>query len=445
MNEILKPNPNAQPFKKGGEKAGFLETKERLTKTLGDLIHFQTIADGEHQDQIRGLFDYVESSVVIVEQQSGRKFIRKEWNNEGHLSAIITPFDPAQSKDEVLLHPKMAMLIHADVVGAENGSLFTLKQDGDSLLGRGVQDMKGALTIGLDLLSEMPVGFSLIITSDEEIGGEHGAQYLAEHVGLNPEFLIVLDGQKPEQLSLGAKGIWQTKVIFNSLLNKGGHGSRREDYSANALGRDMDNELETIYPWELDQSPQGITYNVGEIHGGVATNKIAQHSEYKVDMRFPTEKEKTEGKENLHNVLETIVVKRLHQIYGEQLPVDVKTELRIDEGKEVFVVNIEDPKLGTTYSVISAETLADLPVYTIDPQNILVQRFAKIVEKITGKDMEYNPQDTGGNDGTNFPETPAVLYVAKGGGIHTSEEWASATSLVQTREAIAQLMHETLG
>lgn len=432
-----------QPSPIRREIVGFEATRERLSRTLGELVRFQTVADGHHADQFRNLFNYVGEKVHLASEEAGKSFLVQEWDNNGHLSTIIAPFDVSRT-EEAILHPKIAMLIHADVVDAEDSGMFTTKKDGDTLYGRGVYDMKQGLAIGLDLLPEMPVGSALIITSDEEVGGAHGAQFLAQEVGIQPDFLIILDGQKAEHISFGAKAIWQTKVTFNSLLNRGGHGSRREDYSAYSLGRDMDTTLEQLYPWQFDESPQGVTYNIGQIRAGEATNKVPQHAEFAIDMRFPTDEEKTRGKGNLQHVLERVVTERFHSIYADKLPVTITTDTKEIDGKETFSVYVEEHATGNRYTVVTCQTTADVDSYAVDPQNRGVQRFLRIVEEITGEPVKLNPADTGGNDGTNWPNTPAILYMPKGGGAHKNDEWVSATSLVQTREAIKDFLQEEL-
>lgn len=441
MNEIIRPNVIRQPLKRGVEGHGFPEAKERLTKILGELVAFQTIADGQHVEQFRGLFDYVGNRVTQVEQQTGTKFVRQEWNNDGHVSTIITPKDPSRPDEEALLHPKIAMLIHADVVNAEDESMFTLQQEGDSLKGRGTLDMKSGLAIGLDLLLDIPIGAALVITSDEEIGGAHGAQYLVKEVGLQPECLIVLDGQRPEHISYGSKGVWHSEITFASLLNKGGHGSRYEDYSANELAMDLRNVLREHYPWRYGHLPSGITFNIGTIHGGVATNKIAQETKVKVDMRFSAEPEREVAKANVQNALQQIAIDRFHDAYGYELP--VRIEITQNEDNTVVCEAIHN-ETGERYPIATVQTIVEIPVYAINPEDTYVRRFGEILEEITGQAAQINDKDMGAHDGSNWPDVPAIVYLPKGGGPHMSSEWVSAESVAQTRQAIGQLLEEQL-
>lgn len=419
--------------------------KERLTRTLGELIHFQTIADGQHNDQIRGLFNYVQEAIEKVFENDHKGFARQEWDDgQGHISVIITPHNPDSSDEETILHPKMAMLIHADVVNAEEPSMFDMRSEEDDLIGRGTLDMKGGLAIGLDLLPELPVGAALIITSDEEIGGKYGAQFLAKTVGVKPEFLIVLDGQKPEHISFGAKGAWHPDITFKSLLHKGGHGSRYEDYSANELGMDLRNALRTIYPWMYSNSPTGTTINIGVVNGGVATNKVAEQAVFKVDMRFPSEEEQRQGEENLHKALQEVILKKLHEVYGDDLAARLESETKEVNDRRVYEVQVVNNKTGERYTVASVDTIIKIPVYSIDRLDKRVQKFISILEEVTGESIKINDKDTGAHDGSKWPDVPAVVYLPKGGGAHTNEERVSVTSLVQTREAIKQLINEDL-
>lgn len=96
---------------------------------------------------------------------------------------------------------------HLDVVVAEK---YELKIDKNTsrLLGRGVFDMKGFVAsnlINLKFLAEKNsnISYGVVITSDEETGGENGMKYLVENVGLKTN--LVLDSDKGGNISSIAK------------------------------------------------------------------------------------------------------------------------------------------------------------------------------------------------------------------------------------------------
>lgn len=443
MNELRKPQLNRQET---GREQEFEAARGRLVRTLGEVVSFASISDGKHNEQIRGLFDYVSEYTRGVTEETGRGFYTREWDDgKGHISTIITPKSSEKSEDDLLLRPEIALLIHADVVDTEgHPEMFTMTQDEENLYGRGVYDMKQGLAIGLDLLSEMLEGAALIITSDEEVGGEHGAQFLAQTVGVNPNFLIVLDGQKSEHVSLGAKGAWHYKVTFGSLLHNGGHGSRYEDYSANELAMDIREELRNIYPWRYSNSPAGTTFNVGVMEGGKATNKVSENAFLQIDMRFPSDQDRAVGQENLHIAIQDVVLQRLHEVYGDSLPVVLDIRLQDEKGASIYEVDVVNTENGQRYQVAKVEDLAVVPVYNIDKGDRRVQRFAEILEETTGVKTQVNDKDTGAHDGSNWPNVAAIVYMPKGGGAHKNNEWVNAGSVVETREAIAKFLHEEL-
>ena len=77
--------------------------------------------------------------------------------------------------------------------------------------------MKGALAIMLklfcDLQREHPgIPFGIVITSDEERGGEHGIGYLVREAGLSADHAIVPDGGSLNQVTVEEKGIAHLRV-----------------------------------------------------------------------------------------------------------------------------------------------------------------------------------------------------------------------------------------
>jgi len=99
--------------------------------------------------------------------------------------------------------------------------------------GRGSSDMKGACAaamVSAKLLSEMdkiPNNVEFWFTSDEEIGGDMGARWLAESGRLTGDICIIGDGNGggPDNpsIDIGCKGGAQTKIISRG---KTAHGSK---------------------------------------------------------------------------------------------------------------------------------------------------------------------------------------------------------------------------
>ncbi|MBI2641920.1 M20 family metallopeptidase, partial [Candidatus Roizmanbacteria bacterium] len=91
------------------------------------------------------------------------------------------------SSFQVLLHG------HLDVVPAQDETQFTPQQTEGRLYGRGSQDMKSGasalITVFRNLAKDLPYPIGLSLTTDEEIGGYHGAGYQVNQ-GISTNFVI---------------------------------------------------------------------------------------------------------------------------------------------------------------------------------------------------------------------------------------------------------------
>ncbi|MDR1494562.1 MAG: M20/M25/M40 family metallo-hydrolase [Rickettsiales bacterium] len=97
-------------------------------------------------------------------------------------------------------------LCHLDVVPAKT---YEMKRRGNKIFGRGVFDMKGFVASNLVNLMELAkeaknIRYAVVLTSDEEIGGENGVGYLTREVGLKTA--LVLDSDSGGDLS---KIVWE--------------------------------------------------------------------------------------------------------------------------------------------------------------------------------------------------------------------------------------------
>ncbi len=108
--------------------------------------------------------------------------------------------------------PAVLMVAHLDVIEHGEASLYRSEVRGGRIVGPGAGDMKGQLAIIIELYRALqrrhpglPVG--LAITSDEEIGGEHGVGYLFGEAGLRCGIALVPDGGSPTDITVEEKGI----------------------------------------------------------------------------------------------------------------------------------------------------------------------------------------------------------------------------------------------
>lgn len=208
-------------------------------------------------------------------------FFTEVYEHEGYKSLIIGT-RPGRAAPLILNG-------HVDVVTAQP-SQFTPELAADGLLrGRGVYDMKGAVAVFVELLkklSSVPVEerphLQVQLVSDEEIGGHHGVERLAQD-GFDTDLFLA---GEPTELDIchQAKGVlW----LHYSLKGHPGHAARPW-LCRNPLGG-LTRGLHYIYgrfpvlveeAWETTATITGI--DVGEN----AHNRVPDKASCKVDCRF---------------------------------------------------------------------------------------------------------------------------------------------------------------
>ncbi|MEM7013242.1 MAG: M20/M25/M40 family metallo-hydrolase, partial [Verrucomicrobiota bacterium] len=108
--------------------------------------------------------------------------------------------------------PEILLCGHIDVVEhPEPGAYEPSVADG-RILGPGAGDMKGQVVILLELMRQIHnshpgASVGLAITSDEEIGGEHGVKFLVEERGLRSGVAIIPDGGSLSEITVEEKGV----------------------------------------------------------------------------------------------------------------------------------------------------------------------------------------------------------------------------------------------
>lgn len=186
--------------------------------------------------------------------------------------------------------PRVLLAAHIDVVDAPD-RLFTPERVGDRLYGRGAFDMKFAIACYLALARELGTAleqydFGILLTSDEETGGEHGMGALVKR-GIGADVCILPDGGKNWVFESGAKGIYAVRL---DARGRSAHGSRpwlgvnAIDVLADALSM-----LRASVPQEPcgDATHRHTTVNTGIIQGGTMRNVIPNAAYAIVDIRYP--------------------------------------------------------------------------------------------------------------------------------------------------------------
>ncbi len=299
--------------------------------------------------------------------------------------------------------PQLGYMVHVDVVAASQ-ELFTLRQEKNLIYGRGVSDMKFSIPLGVALLNELiekqsPLSFSLVVTTDEEIGGFDGAAHLAKELKWRPKYLIVPDGGDNLEFVRASKGVAQFRIESTGIS---AHASRvwQGQNAIVPLAR-LIAELEIRYKKNNATKGWLTTVNFGKIAGGISTNQVCDQATLEIDFRYP----ETDSFERIKFELDEIT-----EEYSDQL------------------------------SIMTLST--GLPTST-DPELPIVKKFLRVLKDEFGHEISVQA-NYGASDARHFAEfaIPILMIKPDGGDIHMESEWLDVESTMKFYEALRVFVKE---
>jgi succinyl-diaminopimelate desuccinylase len=307
--------------------------------------------------------------------ERGMRVSRYDHDGFGALVATVRP----------TMCPAVMLTAHLDVVpGPEH--LFTLKSDGDRLIGRGVFDMKGAIAAYLTLIDQLApelhkYDIGVMITTDEETR-DLGVKRLLEE-GYRPRVAVLPDGGDHWQLEEVAKGAWRVRV---STYGVAVHGSRPwSGQSASFKLLDLLADVRRRFP---DEQPDVDTLNISYLRAGTAPNQLPDHAEAVLDIRVM-------GPDELATVERDVA--EICRRHGADL-----------------------------------ELLVLFPPVKHDLNEPLLAQFAASIERVTGVTCG-GTLSFGSSDAAQFNayDIPCAVTRPAGGGHHGDDEWVEAAGLEQ--------------
>ncbi len=348
-----------------------------LEEYLKKLIKFKTISKdfAENGDALKWIENEVKDLPVYI----------KKYDKNGFKSLVITT---RKTKT-----PKIMLAAHLDVVKGSDRVFEPVIKDG-KLFGRGVFDMKYAIACYLKLLKELKEyiprsDLGIMITTDEEIGGANGVNYLLNEEKYSAQVCVLPDGGVNWQLITESKGILQVKVKSEG---KSAHGSKPwlgESAIDNLIDFLRKLKAEKLFGenyYLRQQEHYYNTINVGKISGGEVANQVADYAEAVLDIRFVSK----ENEDDILNLLKNVA-------------------------KESGKIEIE-------------KNISGYPLNT-DENNDYVREFIKIAHH---NGIDIKPTFThGSSDARFFSENkiPVIVIRPDGGGHHSEEEWIDLESL----------------
>lgn len=244
-----------------------------IVKLTLRLIRFKSTANNE--DQLRASIDYCARYL-----KKGNIIIRRYEKNKK--PSLVATYQRTKC-------PQIFFVGHLDVVGAKNNQFIPTIKNG-RIYGRGAFDMKGQVAVMLKLFKDFsqkrtPPSIGIMLTTDEEIGGINGVNYLLSNHHYRCEVAFVPDAGRNFRLILEQKGVLHVKV---TAYGKSAHGSRPW------RGKNAIDKLIKLYCWLKKKFPQPKgekdwkpSLNLGKIQGGVATNQVPDKAEMFLDFRYP--------------------------------------------------------------------------------------------------------------------------------------------------------------
>jgi tripeptide aminopeptidase len=291
--------------------------------------------------------------------------------------------------------PRLLLLAHVDTVFARAEPLVFAETAG-RLVGPGIGDNAAAIVavIGAvsNLLCQDPEPGAVAFTVGEEgLGDLLGANVAC--TTLRPAAAIAVEGHGLDQILVDAVGSLRARV---RVLGPGGHSwEDRERPSAIHALLDSATQLLAL---RAGESP----VNVGIVSGGAAVNAIAAHAEMLVEMR----------------ALEPARIERFEQT--------------------LFELEAPSP-LALTVEIVGRR-----PCGSLDRLNTLLQVVRRVRTRLGLPDaLEAGSTDANAALALGIPAL--TLGVARGGNMHTPDEWIEVRSLELGCRQLELVLRETLG
>jgi tripeptide aminopeptidase len=291
--------------------------------------------------------------------------------------------------------PRLLLLVHVDTVFPEQTEL-RFARSGDKAIGPGIGDNAAAVAVTLDAVSAVlaagvPRPLAVAFTVGEEgLGDLVGAR--AACASLRPELAIAVEGHGLDQVLVDCVGSVRLRV---EVRGPGGHSwvDRGRPSAVHALVRAAS---ELVSAWRED-----MPVNVGVISGGRSVNTIADRGELLVEAR-------SLGEEPLERFAEAV------------------QSLRADAPLEV-----------------SVETVGRRPAGRLDRAHPLLSAVRAVRSELDLPD-QLGEGSTDANAALALGIPAVTIGVARGGGMHTLEEYIEVSTLAAGRAQLVGILQAVL-
>jgi glutamate carboxypeptidase len=183
--------------------------------------------------------------------------------------------------------PGILLLAHLDTVHPP-GTINTLpfRVEGDRAFGPGIFDMKGGAYLAFAAFRSIagagrttPLPLRFLYTSDEEVGSQTSRE-LIERAADSAKYVLVVEPARDGKLITARKGIGDYLL---EAEGRAAHAGSRHEEGRSAI---LEVAKQVLAIEALTDYERGVTFNVGKIQGGTATNTVPQFCQAEIDMRI---------------------------------------------------------------------------------------------------------------------------------------------------------------
>jgi glutamate carboxypeptidase len=342
----------------------------------------------------------LQGAVRVIDLPAHQR-IRTQGNLETvPLGKMITARKRPEARLQVLLG------IHMDTVYSEEHPFQKVESISNGhLRGPGVTDAKGGLVIMLKALEafeafpeKSEVGWELFINPDEEIGSPGSGPWLAEHAPNHDLGLMFEPAVERGKLVSERRGSGNLTLV---VRGRAAHAGRDPDKGRNAIIAlsEILTELNQLNDLKL-----GVTVNAGQICGGNAPNIVPDLAVAHVNVRTLTIPQQDE------------TLRRIQEIVAPSRPRD---SIRVTLPHSAF----KPPKV-------------------LDPPTEQLLDYLADCGRLQGLQLSWT-RSSGASDGNTLAAaglTTVDSLGARGGGIHSPDEFLETDSLCERAQLVALLL-----
>lgn len=321
------------------------------------------------------------------------------YHQSGHQSLVIRPRD--QPSPEILLCG------HLDVIEHSEPDCYHSRVESGRIYGPGSGDMKGQIAIMVELMRVMHklhpgISLGLAITSDEELGGTDGVEFLVNEIGLRCGAAIIPDGGSLNEITVSEKGVIHARI---TQTGREAHGAR---------------------PWLGENAVQKLVERLAALHSHFDKYWPDQPIDEQTNHWFPTCSMTTIATENT-------------------------TPNRIpSEASAIVDIRFPPPhsvaSMLSEVSLVLGSSVSLVPLMTAEPTDLKPDPlFCEITAQITG-DPVRTVRASGGSDSRFFCNQGITVNLSRPsvGNLHAIDEWIDIDSMLTYFKICEQYIQRSL-